>query len=658
MSIHLKNSERGQVILLSLVIVIILTLAALFLFDFQLAIRGKMKVETAEQAAALVAAEWQRNSLNLIGELNLIKACDAMLQDYEPADVTVLEGQDRQTLLTIAAGRTLTEMQSRIAFVGPMIAFGAAQQAAKYNGINIFDYNKEIETQYFNPDEDIEDLLNEKEEDANKKTVYDDIRQYRRKLDYDPRYTNLGEYINHYKWKEPYKALLAEIRERGLAVRPSGMSYMTRVNPSWLKNEGVYEVCLNLEANGVENIQGVYLKNLGILYLPDSFWEGKWWQISYELNGFPRQSEIYLLNVDFSSSSSAGMDIKPLLEHFLPGEYVTESRELGAAFLWCVFNMNQWEPEYMDEAWLDRSFLRDELKPSAIYQGAIAMATTYERIKTISKHRVDTARSEGQALRVLKMGTEDAAILRKIDNESFRIGSDVRFDNENGGSVAMPIGQLDNETPPYLSSMVLPVFHNTALIPSTMFPVTSFQSTLTNLERFLIWLGGLDNFDPPTIEGQNEAGEPVSLPTAPPVGTEHYYQALLWLTKPENRKSIFNPPFTWARYSAMGIEEYFRADYKYNPISRPEGAGWLQQAYVGSLPYEWTRENQYRQVDVNDEEVTPKMRETDIRPPFVLYYRNRGPRPPPLTNEEYYLYTPVGGSKGYYRGPNIGPPRL
>ena len=634
MSIHLKNSERGQVILLSLVIVIILTLAALFLLDFQLAIRSKMKVETAEQAAALAAAEWQRNSLNLIGELNLIKACDAMLQDYEPADVTVQD--DR----TIAAARTLTEMQSRIAFVGPMIAFGAAQQAAKYNGINIFD---DVSKQ-------------------DKKPIDDDIARHINKLDYDRRYTDLDEegYINHYKWKEPYKALLAEIRERGLAVRPSGMSYMTRVNPSWLKNEGVYEVCLNLEANGVENIQGVYLKNLGILYLPDSFWEGNWWQISYELNGFPRQSEIYLLNVDFSSSSSTGMDIQPLLEHFFSGETVNGNRGLGA-FQWCVFNVNQWEPEYMDEVWLDRSYLRDELKPSAIYQGAIAMATTYERIKTISKHSIgrkeDKEKPKSLAQDILKRGTADSAILRKIDNESFRIGSDVRFDNESGGSVAMPIGQLDDETPPYLSSMVLPVFHNTSLVPSTMFPVTSFQSTLTNLERFLIWLGRLNSFEPPTIEEKNEAGESTIQPTTPPPGTEHYYQALLWLTKPENRKSIFNPPFTWARYSAMGIEEYFRADYKYNPISRPEGAGWLQQAYVGSLPYEWTRENQYRQVDANGEEVTPKTRETDIRPPFVLYYRNRGPRPP-LTNEEYYLYTPVGGSKGYYRGPNIGPPRL
>ncbi len=162
MSAHLKNKENGQVILLSLVIVIILALAALFLFDFQLAIRGKMKVETAEQAAALAAAEWQRNSLNLIGELNLIKACDAMLQDYEPANIS------SQADPTSAACRTLTEMQSRIAFVGPMIAFGAAQQAAKYNGISIY---------------------NDSTTKNSKKPINDEISKHLDKLETDLRYT-------------------------------------------------------------------------------------------------------------------------------------------------------------------------------------------------------------------------------------------------------------------------------------------------------------------------------------------------------------------------------------------------------------------------------------------------------------------------------------
>lgn len=664
MLIRQTNKERGQVMLLGLVIVIILGLVVLFLFDLQLAVRAKMKVETAEQSAALAAAEWQRNSLNLIGELNLIKACDAMLENYEPADVED-NGQNRQDLL-YAAGRTLTEMQSRIAFVGPMIAFGAAQQAAKYNGINIFDHFKKDELQYFNEDEDVEDLLADKAFDSDKKTVYDDIRQYRRKLDYDRRYTELSEYINHYRWKEPYKALLADIRERGLAVRPSGLSYMTMVDPSWLKIEDVYDTCLNLKYNGVENIAGILLKNLGILYLDDSFWEGKWWQISYRLNGFPRQSEIYPLYVDFSSSNGAESN-KDLLEYFLGAENVYESRALSNV-RWCVFNLSQWEPEYLDEMWLDRSFLRDELKPSAIYQGAIAMATTYEKITTISRYRIgkekdkDTAQHDGLAQKILKRGTRDGAILEKKRDPPFIIGSDVKFDNESGGSVAMPIGQLDDETPPYLSSMVLPVFHNTAMMPSTMFATTAFQSSFTNLERFLVWLGKLSTFDPPAVEGRDESGETVLESTAPPAGTAHYYEALLWLANPENRKSIFNPAFTPSNYSSMAVPEYFQSNYKYDPIANPEGAGWLQQAYVGPLAYEASRENLYTQVGENGEPIIMEEKKYDrrgtaISKPFILYYKDRGVRPP-LTNEEYYLYTRIPGRGGYSRGKNIGPARL
>ena len=673
MLIRQTNKERGQVMLLGLVIVIILGLVVLFLFDLQLAVRAKMKVETAEQSAALAAAEWQRNSLNLIGELNLIKACDAMLENYEPADVED-NGQNRQDLLD-AARRTLTEMQSRIAFVGPMIAFGAAQQAAKYNGINIFDHFKnkkdepqyfnedEDELQYFNEDEDVEDLLADMAFDSDKKTVYDDIRRYRLKLDYDRRYT---EPINHYRWKEPYKALLADIRERGLAVRPSGLSYMTMVDPSWLKIEDVYDTCLNLKYNGVENIAGILLKNLGILYLDDSFWEGKWWQISYRLNDFPRQSEIYPLYVDFSPSNEA--ESNKDLEYYLGAENVYESRALSN-FRWCVFNLSQWEPEYLDEMWLDRSFLRDELKPGAIYQGAIAMASTYERIATVSKHRIKNAPSEydfnqaeKQAWRTLRMGREDSALLRKSGNMEFRIGSDVRLDGNPGGAVARPVGQLNDETPPYLSSMVLPVFHNTAMMPSTMFATTAFQSSFTNLERFLVWLGKLSTFDPPAVEGRDESGETVLESTAPPAGTAHYYEALLWLANPENRKSIFNPAFTPSNYSSMAVPEYFQSNYKYDPIANPEGAGWLQQAYVGPLAYEASRENLYTQIGENGEPIIMEEKKYDrrgtaISKPFILYYKDRGVRPP-LTNEEYYLYTRIPGRGGYSRGKNIGPAQL
>ena len=72
MQIH-KN-ESGQTLALVLVLVCILVVAALILFDLQSVIRAKIKVDLASQAGALAAANWQKETLNLIGELNLVKA--------------------------------------------------------------------------------------------------------------------------------------------------------------------------------------------------------------------------------------------------------------------------------------------------------------------------------------------------------------------------------------------------------------------------------------------------------------------------------------------------------------------------------------------------------------------------------------------------------
>ena len=61
----------------------ILIMCILYMFDIHNVIRGKIKVETGQQAAALTGAAWQRNSLNLIGEINIFKACSALLEGEE-----------------------------------------------------------------------------------------------------------------------------------------------------------------------------------------------------------------------------------------------------------------------------------------------------------------------------------------------------------------------------------------------------------------------------------------------------------------------------------------------------------------------------------------------------------------------------------------------
>ena len=76
-----RRGEQGQVLILAVVALILVIIAVLLLFDVQTVIRGKVKAQNAVDAAALTGAEWQKHSLNLIGELNLVRATGTLISD-------------------------------------------------------------------------------------------------------------------------------------------------------------------------------------------------------------------------------------------------------------------------------------------------------------------------------------------------------------------------------------------------------------------------------------------------------------------------------------------------------------------------------------------------------------------------------------------------
>ena len=75
------RKERGQVLILALIALLVLVLAIFILFDVSNIIRAKVKAQNAVDAAALTGANWQRHTLNLVGELNLINATTALMSD-------------------------------------------------------------------------------------------------------------------------------------------------------------------------------------------------------------------------------------------------------------------------------------------------------------------------------------------------------------------------------------------------------------------------------------------------------------------------------------------------------------------------------------------------------------------------------------------------
>jgi hypothetical protein len=117
-----ERAKSGQAIIFVVLVLVVLSFVMLWNFDLHKTLYVKIRARDAGDAAALAAARWQGQTLNVIGELNIVQA----------------------VLLTeaLAAGETgfpeveaLDELRSRLAFVGPVMGLVAANQAAKNNRI-------------------------------------------------------------------------------------------------------------------------------------------------------------------------------------------------------------------------------------------------------------------------------------------------------------------------------------------------------------------------------------------------------------------------------------------------------------------------------------------------------------------------------------------
>ncbi|MFA5342586.1 MAG: pilus assembly protein TadG-related protein [Kiritimatiellia bacterium] len=93
---------------------LILAVAVVWIFDVHTVLHLKARTQNAGDAAALAAARWQGISLNLIGDLNILQAL--ALSRGDPA-----------------AAAQITDVQTRLCFVGPLVGLLASQQAAKNN---------------------------------------------------------------------------------------------------------------------------------------------------------------------------------------------------------------------------------------------------------------------------------------------------------------------------------------------------------------------------------------------------------------------------------------------------------------------------------------------------------------------------------------------
>lgn len=477
--------EAGQTLLLAVLAIIVLLIAALFLFDLQTIIRVKIKSQTAADAAALAGARMQMESLNLIGEINLIKACTVLITDF---------AADSSEESLMAASENLTEMQARISFVGPLLGVGAAQQAAKNNGmvdpgevLNNPEYNEFSLSSYINQLRD-DDIYGS-----------DDYEQI----------------IEGYEWRPPYIEMLEAINNQGVAAGPSGVS--PNVNTLYsldLINAILTEFWCHDE--------------LRWLIKDDSNFNGQWWQGLVSDVGFVEESELLPLFIRFTDYDSSGASYNSSVEE--AREYLTdlaEERGLEVGMItqmpymqWSLYGSRWDDPP--GEGWVEdstRLYLRRGLRSEYLYGGAATKMTCLVPGGEDSKFQWLAGSYEIHSIK------REKGVISQEPADTPTVRS---------SALAKPLGYLESDgtrLPPNDASMILPVFKSVRLIPTAMMNVVSIYDQNYLFYKFLKWLNDVDDLNNPE--------------TSPPAGTASYLLAFQRLNDPLWRHKGYNPSFVY-----------------------------------------------------------------------------------------------------------------
>lgn len=588
-----RRSESGQTLIAGVIVLIIILLITILLFDVQNIIRGKVKAQNAVDAAALTGANWQMHTMNLIGELNLVKASTLMFSDatlgiaVPPESFTLInrpvegqEGQEGQVetiplteqIKRVEADKKkmktaidlLTQMQTRISFVGPLIGVGAAQQAAKNNGISanigsgdlIYEamYKKILDPEFYgNPD----------------------IAQ---------------QIINDYEWRLPYAAMIYKILERkndkayGLAACPR------------FDFVGVPRVVSNTSNPFFQFLvsSDFYAAVLGndwcaLIHFLDQPLISNWWtgfECSYKTR-FIEESEILPIHLKFITGATPYDQAEKANVWNLIFTKRSQLRPIGSAFdredpysytynpetdtvinigshntadtdnrynplpyiTWAVFDTERWQkyPGDVISSW--RQYLHGRFKPGLDYycgepayfeiaqdtstmigrmnigESTKDIGSTKSKLGRSFKNNSEIARNAGRNLKTLSNSLRANASAKVIGRIMFSDGTAL--------------------APFEAGSIILPVFTHTALLPVSLEPPSGFPclnvSWYYYITEFIPILGQSSSLD--------EAWEQAAQKYPDHVGHfSRYYQALKKINDPtwiQAGKTWLDTPVTY-----------------------------------------------------------------------------------------------------------------
>ena len=534
-----RRRAGGQVLLLAVLAMVILVIAIMVLFDVQRIIRGKIRVMSGIDAAALTGAKWQKHTLNIIGELNLVKACSVLISDsiygiggdpdkYMKVDVpagatqaeiaAAIEKAREELRKLKTAADMLTEMQVRVSFVGPLIGFGAALQAAKNNGLP---HNRNC-TEYLI---DFYDLI-----------MDDDIYG---NPDIAPQ-----TYYN-YAWRFPYANMILALaggQDRdtatgaavGTMVKHLGMPKLYAdppTNPNFIAYLQLRTVMDAIAANDWCMLQT-------LLDADNSAYIGKWWgNIKINPNReFLGCSEILPIHAGYSDadqifdftndtgrladaiSRKSGRDalLVPLREHYNKTDPVLgNGNTLNPAdedlkfnplpsITWAIFNSEKWQTydkaEVSTEEW--KQYLRSGFREGYdYYSGALSYFSVSVPNKSfLTRHNLPYGFRKAR-------GTTTGTVWGRMRSYSDKAARDISGNMTSQGirfmATAKPFGVLktrDGKThQPFAAAMILPVFNQSAMIPVALEIPDGYEmddrAWIIYLTKFLPALGKVDSLD-------------------------------------------------------------------------------------------------------------------------------------------------------------------
>lgn len=439
------RNVRGQVLLVAVVVLLILLVVVFFLFDLHNVIRTRTRTQTAADAAALAGAAWQGRTLNMIGELNLLKAATVMLTSM-PGTPSGDPVQDLQT-----ATAMLTQMQARLAYVGPLVGVAAAQQAAKHNGMYSVDSYSRI--------------------------VSDHVRTY-----LDPPGDSIYWYFygddplnTGFPWLAPYGAMLSDIAGEGIAANPvsnrflCGTPELQGPGADLLLDPAFYRAIYNRHycwfyARGIgPNHPPIDIRGMQFLQQPEGFFPG---------------SELLCLYIGFATGAPQEDEIAAFLA--ARGLAPLPADQPGLPEVrWAVYDRSAdgygWDQTDLYNA--VNPYLRSDFRPEYSYSGACARFLTTAQPDLLTgrwswKYGQSATEERPTVLApALAWSGTDFGGGQSFAREAARLAAaEARLAALRAGNVvesvaaAKPFGSVNGRAP-QTTDVVLPVFSEVRLIP-------------------------------------------------------------------------------------------------------------------------------------------------------------------------------------------------